>query len=392
MVERAYKYRFYPTSEQENLLRRTMGCVRLVYNKALVARTKGWYEDQERISYSKTSSLLTTWKKMDEFQFLNEVSSVPLQQCLRHLQGAFASFWGKGSKYPRFKAKRNGGSAEFTRSAFKYRNKNLTLAKCKQPLNIVWSRPLPDGCNPSTVTVKLEPSGRWYVSMLIDDPTVKPLPKTGKQVGIDAGISRLLTTSDGEKIFNPKHFNRLYQKLRRAQKKLSRKTKGSNNRYKARLKAARIHAKIKDARADFLHKLTTRLVRENNLIAIEDLAVRNMIRNCKLARSISDAAWSQMFRQLEYKSEWYGRKLVKIDRFFPSSKRCNYCGFVMDKLPLNVRKWDCPSCGKKGIDRDINAGKNILAAGLAVKVCGATVRAEQSKSVKPGARKQKPKS
>lgn len=391
MVERAYRYRFYPTAEQENLLRRTMGCVRLVYNKALASRTEAWYERQERIQYKETSSLLTSWKKTEDLEFLNEVSCVPLQQCLRHLQKAFANFWGKRSKYPRFKAKRNGGSAEFTKSAFKFKDGSLWLAKCKEPLPIVWSRFLPDGCSPSTVTVKLEPSGRWFVSLLVDDSSVQPLPPTDKKVGIDVGISSLLCTSDGDKISNPKHFNRLYQKLRIAQKELSRKTKGSSNRDKARLKVARIHAKIKDARTDFLHKLTTSLVKSNSLIAIEDLAIRNMVKNHKLARSISDASWGEFFRQLEYKCDWYGRQLVKIDRFFPSSKRCNHCGFVMDKLPLSVRSWDCPSCGTKGIDRDINAGKNILAAGLAVLVCGATVRAEQSKSVKPGAMKQKPK-
>ncbi|MDJ0678524.1 MAG: RNA-guided endonuclease TnpB family protein [Xenococcaceae cyanobacterium MO_167.B52] len=390
MTERAYRYRFYPTDEQENLLRRTMGCVRLVYNKALATRTEAWYERQQRIQYKETSSLLTSWKKIEELDFLNQVSCVPLQQCLRHLQKAFANFWGKRAKYPRFKKKRNGGSAEFTKSAFKYRDGEVWLAKCKEPLNIVWSRYLPEGCKPSTVTVKLDPSGRWFVSLLVDDYTIETLPPTKKQVGIDVGISSLLTTSDGEKIANPKHFNRLYKKLKVAQKELSRKTKDSSNRYKARLKVAKIHAKIKDARTDFLHKLTTDLIRNNSLIAIEDLAVRNMVKNHKLARSISDAAWGEMFRQLEYKCEWYGRKLVKIDRFFPSSKRCNHCGFVIDKLPLDVRKWDCPSCGTKGIDRDINAGKNILAAGLAVIVCGATVRAEQSKSVKPGAKKQKP--
>ena len=392
MPDKAYRYRFYPTTEQEKLLRRTMGCVRLVYNKALAARTEAWYERQERISYGKTSSLLTSWKKTEELDFLNEVSCVPLQQCLRHLQKAFANFWGKRSRYPRFKTLRNGGSAEFTKSAFKYQDNQLWLAKCKEPLNIVWSRFLPDGCSPSTVTVKLEPSGRWFVSLLVDDYAIEVLPPTKKQIGIDAGVTSLVSTSDGEKIANPKHFNRLYRKLACAQKELSRKTKGSSNRYKARLKVARIHSLIKDARTDFLHKLTTRLVRENSLIAIEDLAIKNLVKNRKLARSIGDAAWAEMYRQLEYKCNWYGRLLVKIDRFFPSSKRCNHCGFVMDKLPLNVRSWDCPSCKTNGIDRDINAGKNILAAGLAVLVCGATVRAEQSKSVKPGAMKQKPKS
>ncbi len=380
MSIRAYKNRFYPTASQENLLRRTMGCVRLVYNKALATRTIAWYEKQERIDYKQTSGWLTSWKKTEELDFLNEVSCVPLQQCLRHLQKAFANFWGKRAKYPRFKKKRSGGSAEFTKSAFKFRDGNLWLAKCKEPLNIVWSRYLPEGCQPSTVTVKLEPSGRWFVSLLVDDPTPQPLPATEKQVGIDAGVSSLISTSDGKKIANPKHFNRLYHKLKQAQKELSRKTKGSNNRHKARLKVAKIHASIKDARTDFLHKLTTDLVRNNSLICIEDLSVRNMVKNHKLARSISDASWGEMFRQLEYKCEWYGRELVKIDRFFPSSKRCNHCGFVVEKLPLDVRSWDCPSCGTEGIDRDINAGKNILAAGLAVAVCGADIRPDRHSS------------
>ena len=380
MTERAYKFRFYPTQAQENLLRRTIGCVRLVYNKALATRTEAWYERQESIDYKQTSSLLTNWKKIEELNFLNEVSCVPLQQCLRHLQKAFANFWGKRAKYPRFKKKRNGGSAEFTKSAFKYRDGKVWLAKCQEPLNIVWSRYLPEGCQPSTITVKLDPSGRWFVSLLVDDYTIKTLPPTANKVGIDAGVSTLISTSDGEKIANPKHFNRLYHKLTVAQKELSRKTKGSSNRQKARLKVARIHAKIKDARTDFLHKLTTDLIRNNSLIAIEDLAVRNMVKNRKLARSISDAAWSEMFRQLEYKCEWYGRKLVKIDRFFPSSKRCHHCGFVIDRLPLDVRSWDCPNCGTTDIDRDINAGKNILAAGLAVTVCGADIRPDRHSS------------
>ena len=330
--------------------------------------------------------------------FLNEVSCVPLQQCLRHLQKAFANFWGKRAKYPQFKKKRHGGSAEFSKSSFRWKNGKLWLAKCKEPLNIVWSRDLPNGAQPSTVTLKFSPSGKWYVSLLIDDPTIRKLPPTDKKVGIDVGISRLISTSDGEKIANPKHFKKLYRKLRAAQKQLSRKTKGSNNRDQARLKVAGIHAQIKDARTDFLHKLTTRLVRENSLIAIEDLSVRNMRKNRKLARSISDAAWSEMFRQLEYKCQWYGRKLVKIDRFYPSSKRCNHCGFVVNKLPLNVRSWNCPSCGTTGIDRDINAGKNILAAGLAVSVCGANLRPNnhsvkgQLRKTRTTRKKQKPKS
>ncbi|NER25880.1 MAG: IS200/IS605 family element transposase accessory protein TnpB [Symploca sp. SIO1C2] len=386
MTQRAYRYRFYPTAEQENLLRRTLGCVRLVYNKALGIRTEAWYQRQSRIDYKQSSNLLTQWKKQEDLDFLNEVSCVPLQQCLRHLQKAFTNFWGKRAKYPRFKKKRNGGSAEFTKSAFKWKDGQLYLAKSTEALPIRWSRTLPKGVSPQRVTVRLEPSGRWFVSLLVDDPSITPHPPTEKQVGIDVGVSSLISTSDGEKVANPKQFNRLYKKLKRAQRALSRKTKDSNNRDKARLKVARIHSFIKDTRTDFLHKLTTRLVQENSLIAIEDLGVRNMVKNRKLARAISDASWGEFFRQLEYKCQWYGRELVKIDRFFPSSKRCNRCGFVVEKLPLNIRSWDCPECGTKGIDRDINAGKNILAAGLAVSVCGADIRPDNH-SVKGQLRK-----
>ncbi|ACK65408.1 transposase, IS605 OrfB family [Rippkaea orientalis PCC 8801] len=390
MTERAYRFRFYPTTEQENLLRRTMGCVRLVYNKALATRTGGWYEKQERIGYEQTSSLLTEWKKQEDLEFLNDVSCVPLQQCLRHLQTAFTNFWGQRAKYPNFKKKRNGGSAEFTRSAFKWKDGKLFLAKSKDPLNIVWSRYIPQDCSPSTVTVKLDPSGRWFVSILVKDSTIKPLPKTGKKVGIDVGVTSFITTSEGEKVANPQQFKRLYKKLKRKQSCLSRKTKGSNNRYKACLEVAKVHAQIKDARTDFLHKLTTKLVRENDLIVIEDLAIRNMVKNPKLARSISDAAWGEFNGQLEYKCQWYGKELIKIDRYFPSSKRCGNCGHIIDKLPLNIRQWECPNCGANH-DRDINASQNILAAGLAVSVCGASVRPEESKSRKATALKQKPK-
>ncbi|MEW6494732.1 MAG: RNA-guided endonuclease TnpB family protein [Cyanobacteriota bacterium] len=379
MTERAYKYRFYPTPEQEQLLRRTLGCVRLVYNKALHTRNQGWYERQERIDYKQTSAMLTSWKKQEDLQFLNEVSCVPLQQGLRNLQKAFANFWAGRAKYPNFKKKRSGGSAEFTRSAFKWKDGQLWLAKCSQPLPIRWSRTLPDGYEPSTVTVKLDASGRWFVSLLVDELTIKALPQINKAVGIDAGITSLITTSDGQKVSNPKHFKRLRYKLRQAQKALSRKVKGSLNREKAKLQVARIHAKIADARTDFLHKLTTRLVRENQTIAVEDLAVKNLLKNHKLAQAIADASWAELVRQLEYKCQWYGRTLVKIDRWFPSSKRCGHCGHVVDQLPLNVREWDCPECGTHH-DRDINAANNILAAGLAVKVCGANVRPDGHKS------------
>lgn len=250
---------------------------------------------------------------------------------------------------------------------------------------------MPKGAEPSTVTVKLEPSGRWSVSLLVNDETIQPLPQVDKAVGIDAGITSLITTSDGEKIANPKHFAKLYQKLRRAQKQLSRKHKGSRNRDQARLKVARVHAQIRDARQDFLHKLTTRLVRENQTIVAESLAVRNMVQNRKLARAISDAGWGELMRQLAYKAAWYGRNFVQLERWFPGSKTCSKCGHKVDSLPLNIWEWDCPQC-EAHHERDVNAALNHLAAGQAVLVCGATVRPEESKSRKAGARKQKPKS
>jgi putative transposase len=310
---------------------------------------------------------------------LNEISCVPLQQCLRHLQTAFSNFFTGRAKYPNFKKKNYGGSAEFTKSAFKWKDDKVFLAKSQEPLNIRWSRRLPEGVEPSTVTVRLNRSGQWYVSLRFDDPRDLTLKPAQQSVGLDAGISSLVTLSTGEKVANPKHFDKRKKQLRRAQKALSRKQKGSHNRDKARVKVARIQQQISNSRKDHLHKLTTRLIRENQTIAVESLAVKNMVTNHKLARSISDAGWGEMVRQLEYKAKWYGRDLVKIDQWFPSSKRCGNCGHVIERLPLNIRQWACPECAAHH-DRDINAAQNILAAGLAVIVCGANVRPDGHKS------------
>lgn len=372
LVKRAFKYRFYPTEQQQQELLRTFGCVRLVYNKALEARTTAWYSEQRRVNYVETSGLLTAWKKTDELGFLNEVSSVPLQQALRHLQTAFANFFAKRAKYPRFKArKKSRASAEYTRSAFRWRDGKLTLAKMTEPLDIVWSRPLPDGAEPSTVTVSRDSAGRWFVSILVET-SVGHLPATGNAVGVDAGITSLVTLSTGEKITNPRYEKRDRERLATAQRRLSRKTKGSANWEKARQRVARVHARIADRRRDHLHKLTTRLVRENQTIVIEDLNVSGMLRNGSLARAISDASWSEFRSMLEYKAAWYGRDVIAIDQWFPSSKVCSTCGAVAESMPLSVREWRC-RCGAVH-DRDVNAARNILAAGLAVSACGDGVR------------------
>ncbi|MEU1190605.1 RNA-guided endonuclease TnpB family protein, partial [Streptomyces sp. NPDC005859] len=288
-------------------------------------------------------------------------------------------FFGKRAKYPRFKSrKKSRRSAEYTTSGFRFRDGKLILAKMTEPLDIVWSRPLPEGVTPSTVTVSQDAAGRWFVSMLCDD-TIPPAPPTTNAVGIDLGITSLATLSTGEKITNPKHERRDRARLVRAQRELSRKARGDGaNRAKARRKVARVHARIADRRRDFLHKLTTRLVRENQTVVIEDLTVRNMVKNHKLARAVSDAAWTDMRSMLEYKAAWYGRELVVVDRFFPSSKLCGACGTIRAKLALNVREWTC-ECGAVH-DRDVNAAENLLAAGLAVSVWGAGVRPQRESS------------
>ncbi|MCC3653975.1 transposase [Streptomyces sp. S07_1.15] len=377
-VKRAFKYRFYPTDEQAAELSRTFGCVRLVYNRALEERTRAWYGEQRRVSYVQSSAALTEWKRTEELAFLAEVSSVPLQQALRHLQTAFGNFFAKRAKYPRFKSrKKSRQSAEYTRSGFTWRDGRLTLAKMAAPLDIRWSRPLPEGAAPTTVTVSRDAAGRWFVSLLCDD-VITPAPATTAAVGIDAGLTSLVTLSTGEKIANPKHERKDRAKLARAQRELSRKAKGSNNREKARRKVARIHARITDRRRDFLHKLTTRLVRENQTVVIEDLTVRNLAKNHSLARAISDASWTELRSMLEYKCAWYGRELVVVDRWFPSSKLCGACGTVAASMPLNVRQWTC-DCGTLH-DRDINAARNLKAAGLAVSACGGGVRPQRESS------------
>jgi len=371
-VKRGYRYRFYPTEQQADLLNRTFGSVRWVWNRALEERSRAWTQEQRRVGYHETNRMLTGWKRDPDTAWLAEPSKDPLQAALRNLQTAYVNFWQKRAKFPRFKKKgKSRDSATFYANCFRYRDGTLTLAKMTEPLDIRWSRSLPEGAVPSSVTVSRDSAHRWHVSILCED-TVSDGPTTDSTVGIDAGITSLVTLSTGEKIVNPRHERRNRTRLRRAQQCLSRKARGSANRAKARLKVARVHARIADRRRDVLHKLSTKLINENQVICIEDLTVRNMVRNHSLARAISDASWRELRSMLEYKAEWYGRTVVAIDRFYPSSKMCSTCGAIVGKLPLSVREWTCP-CGAVH-DRDVNAAKVIHAAGLAVSACGDGVR------------------
>ncbi|HEU5230958.1 MAG TPA: RNA-guided endonuclease TnpB family protein [Ktedonobacteraceae bacterium] len=376
--QRAYRYRFYPTPAQARQLAHTFGCVRFVYNFGLRLRTDAYREQGEHLFYSHTSAALTTLKQQPKTAWLNEVSSVPPQQALRHLDTAFARFFKRQAKYPTFKKKHGPQAAEYTRSAFRWDGTHLLLAKLDEPLHIVWSRPLPEGCLPSTVTVCRDAAGRYFVSFRVEED-IAPLPARTEQVGVDLGLTSLAALSTGEKLPNPKHLAKREKQLERWQRKESRRTKGGKNRVKARRKVNKIHGRIADARKDGLHQLTTRLIRENQTICIESLAVKQMVQHPTLAKAISDAGWGKLARQLDYKARWYGRTLIKIDRWFPSSKTCSVCGHVLDSLALDVRWWTCPRCGTAH-DRDVNAARSILAeglslpaAGLAVAACGGTV-------------------
>jgi len=378
------------------MLNRTFGCVRVVWNRTLAARRERYVAEGTSTSYAETDRALTAMKKDPGLAFLSEVSSVPLQQALRHQHTAFSAFFARHTCYPRFKSRAGRQSAHYTRSAFAMRGGELRLAKTSTPLRFVWSWPDVDltVLNPAIVIVSREPDSRWYVTFTLDAAKPEPLPETGHAVGVDLGVKDFAVTSDGEKIANPRHLDRKARNLARYQRRLAHRRKGSANRAKAAAKVARAHRKVRSARRDFLHRASTRLVRENDIIVIEDLNVSGMVRNRRLARAISDCGWGEFRRQLEYKCERARHELVVIDRWYPSSKTCSACGHLLAGLSLSTRHWTCPSCRARH-DRDINAAKNILAAGLAVArgspgdACGADVRHPGSSRVQ-SALKQEP--
>ncbi len=363
---RGFKYRFFPTSAQRLELAQTFGCTRYIYNWALALRTNSYYQDNVHLTYTDTSNALTRLKKDPEKAWLKKVSSVPLQQGLRHLNSAFNNFFAGRSKYPKFKKKNNRQSAHYAPNAFKWEDGKLTLAKMSQPLKIRWSRYFTG--EPKSVTISQDPSNRYFVSFLVEEELEQWEP--GKEeIGIDLGIKDVVVCSNGFASGNPKNYQKYQARLKTLQRRLAKKKKGSNNWYKAKLKVAKLHAKIADCRKDFLHKLSSKLVSQSQAIYTETLAVKNMMANHKLAKAIADCGWGEFLRQLEYKCKWHGRKLGAIDRWFPSSKRCHPCGYIIDKLPLSIREWTCPSCSSLNL-RDYNSSLNILAVGQTVFASG----------------------
>ena len=363
---RGFKYRFFPTSAQRLELAQTFGCTRYIYNWALALRTNSYYQDNVSLTYTDTSNALTKLKKDPEKPWLKKVSSVPLQQGLRHLNTAFNNFFAGRSKYPKFKKKNNRQSAHYAPNAFKWEDGKLTLAKMSQPLKIRWSRYFTG--QPKSVTISKDPSNRYFVSFLVEEELEQWEPGKEK-IGIDLGVKDVVVCSNGFASGNPKNYQKYQARLKTLQRRLARKKKGSNNRYKAKLKVAKLHAKIADCRKDFLHKLSSKLVSESQAIYTETLAVKNMMANHKLAKAIADCGWGEFLRQLEYKCKWHGRQLGAIDRWFPSTKRCHPCGYILEKLPLSMREWTCPNCSNLNL-RDYNSSLNILAVGQTVFASG----------------------
>ncbi len=380
-VQLRYNVRLYPTAGQRQALARAFGCARTVFNDGLRLRREAHERGLPYVADAELSKrVITQAKTTPERAWLGEVSAVVLQQALADLNTAYRNFFSslagtrKGPKVaaPRYRSKRDRRQAvRFTRNA---RFQVTAGGKLRLPkigdVDVRWSRDLPS--EPSSVTVVKDAAGRYFASFVVEAGD-EPLPETAGEVGIDLGLTHFAVLSDGRKIGNPRFLRRAERRLKKAQRVLSRKAKGSNNREKAVVKVARAYAKVADARRDFAHKLSTQIIRENQTVVVEDLCVKGLART-KLAKSVHDAGWARFTAMLAYKAARHGRLFVRIDRWFPSSKLCSACGALAGSMPLNVRSWTCP-CGAVH-DRDVNAAKNILAAGRAERLnaCGGTVR------------------
>lgn len=362
-MNKSFKYRIYPTKEQEVQIQKNFGCVRFVYNYYLAKRIELYEKSKETFNYYACAKDLTQLKK--ELTWLKEVESTSLQSSLKHLEEAYKKFFKEHKGYPKFKSKKT-HKFSYTCKCVSNNIEFISNKKLKLPkigiVNI--KNDLPIQGRILSATISQVSSGKYYVSICCDSVDIKPFEKTGAVVGIDLGIKDFVITSDGVKISNAKYLKQSLDKLAKLQRKLSRKSRGSSNYNRQRIKVARLQEHIVNQRKDFLHKVSTQLVKDYDIICLEDLKVSNMLKNHKLARSIADVSWSTFVSYLTYKSVWYDKQISKISTFFPSSQTCSVCGenfpFTKD---LGVREWTCPNCNSK-LDRDINAANNVLTEGL----------------------------
>ncbi len=364
---KAYKFRLLPTEEQSVLLSKHFGCARFIYNHFLKEKQEHYLLNKKTLNFNNCCKSLTELKSKEEYSWLKEVNSQAIQASLHHLENAYQAFFAKISKFPKFKSKkRNYDSFHVPQSVKLLKNNKVQIPKFKGGISFIKHREIKGKI--CSATVSRTPTGKYYISILTEQEPTKHLEKTGKSIGIDLGIKDFAITSEGHRYTNPRFLYKFQRKLKQAQQHLSRKQKGSKSRDRARIKVAKIHEKITNSRNDMQHKVSTSLIKKYDMIALEDLNVKGMVKNHCLAKAISDAAWSGFVTKLEYKAKWYGKKVIKIDRFFPSSKTCSDCGYINQNLTLDVRNWTCV-CGSRH-DRDVNASKNILKRGLVIQSSG----------------------
>lgn len=360
-MELTYKFRIYPNEEQERQIKKTFGCTRFIYNRFLEQRRDAWDNERRSVTRFEQDKQLPELKK--EYPWLAEADSAALQFTVKDLDTAFKNFLGKKAKYPKFKKKSDSGQSYRTRGCIHVKEKTVRLPKLGDVKCCV-SRPVEGRI--LSATVSATPDNRYFVSLCCTDVPERKLEEAGKSVGIDLGIKALVTDSDGNVYENGKYLAKSEQRLKLLQQQLSRKQKGSANREKARIRLARQYRRVHDQRLDAIHKTTAKIVKENDIVCTEDLAAKDMLTNHKLAKSLSDASFGEISRQLDYKCRIYGRELVKVGRFYPSSQICSCCGYKNEAVKdLSVRTWTCPNCNTVH-DRDRNAAENIKSEGLRI--------------------------